>query len=706
MIGVQVLENCWYEIRKILPLSELYPLTSRYIFDQSESKRVTAIRINSEVNQLKWRFKREGIDDLQVNVSAIVGKNGSGKSTILELFYAFCLCISKEQFGIKTELVKLHKQSPSKWRYIEILSRTLHVEFFFEADGIVKSIQYNKEDGIKCFVFNQVRTPTPNINLEEFCYTIAINYSLHGLNEENSPWLTPMFHKNDGYQAPLVINPYREAGNIDVNSEYNLVNSRLLHNISVLGGSSEILNGQLLSSVEFSFDPRNLDTINYQEKSFDLDNTIRYYESTRNKSIYELFNRFATGLTNKYVSSENILEYNKLGLAGSQANIDSYREILAEGKQPRVYIEFWFIRYVIKKVFKTCLQYSWFRTKYIKPIQFDGGDIISIPEEHEDELVRTLLDDRSHTTLKLRQTINVWSKRYFAERAKWGTLTHQDKENEFSCHCKLTLHELNEAIGSFDNRVMTDLLLERIPGGILKPKIKVNRIDSIDYGIKSLSSGEQQLVFTIQTILYHLNNINSVFRAGSLERNNVLKYRYVLIVLDEIELYFHPEFQRTFINELIRQVLSLKIPHILSIHFLFSTHSPFILSDIHGCDVIRLENGKISKHPSEETFASNVHDMLANEFYLRDGFMGERAKGIIQDLIHYLTSNDKEQSTSGIVWSVDTSKALIKTVGESILRNRLERLWEKKFIESDKELIKKRIKELEVLLNNEKDKNR
>lgn len=53
-----------------------------------------------------------------------------------------------------------------------------------------------------------------------------------------------LFHKNDGYQTPLVITPYRKNGNIDSNTERTLSKERLM--ALLFHGSGFItLNGHL-----------------------------------------------------------------------------------------------------------------------------------------------------------------------------------------------------------------------------------------------------------------------------------------------------------------------------------------------------------------------------------------------------------------------------------------------------------------------------
>lgn len=73
--------------------------------------------------------------------------------------------------------------------------------------------------------------------LSQLFYTIGINYSLYAFNEEdyvsdmdeniNGNWLRGVFHKNDGYLAPLTLVPFRERGDISVKKENDLAQQRI-----------------------------------------------------------------------------------------------------------------------------------------------------------------------------------------------------------------------------------------------------------------------------------------------------------------------------------------------------------------------------------------------------------------------------------------------------------------------------------------------
>ena len=72
-----------------------------------------------------------------------------------------------------------------------------------------------------------------------------------------------------------------------------------------------------------------------------------------------------------------------------------------------------------------------------------------------------------------------------------------------------------------------------------------------------------------------------------------VSYGHINLVLDEVELYSHPEYQRTFVADLLDRLSWLQINYpIKSINILLVTHSPFILSDIPKSNILYLKEGK------------------------------------------------------------------------------------------------------------------
>lgn len=708
LIAIQVLDKCWSDVRKILPLNTLYQFNHSFNFSLDKNKKVATIRPKDATPLRLFDIPRKRTNDLSIDISAIVGKNGSGKSTILELFYAFCLCISKDEKDIKEELEELRKSGSSKWDSIKILFENLHVEIFFESDEGIQSIKYEVSAGSQAFTFNPNRNENPTFDLSHFCYCVALNHSIYGLNEINSPWLTPVFHKNDGYQAPLVINPYRAKGVIDINREYDLANARVIQNISFIEEAHpEIINDQKLWKVGFSFEPKNLNRL-YYGVEYDLSQTILYYEETSSSSIYDLFNKLASSIVHETLQPGQIAAFNSFRKNGTNRNIANYRKQSNKPERRSQFIEYCFVQYIIRKTFKICLHYSWFR-EYVETKEYGGKNVVSIKKGKERKLLEALTQNKSHITLKLRQTLILWKRRYFLDQVGWGEITNKDNPSYFACYCELDGSQIKQSIGIIESgkSIKEQFDMERIPGGILKPEILVTReaLPTSSSKIYALSSGEQQFLFTIHTILYHLKNLDSVFEADAVNANDIKKYRNVMIILDEVELYFHPEFQRTLVDQLLSQIPKIRLKNINNINILFSTHSPFILSDIPSNNLLRLKDGKPDNKDYRESFSSNIHELLTDNFFLENGFIGEYTKRQIENLVAYLKSERKQIG----FWNQDSAKAFISMVGDDIIRIRLEDMYIEKFdvpvisIREEQKLLENRLKQIQTLLSNDPD---
>lgn len=132
-------------------------------------------------------------------------------------------------------------------------------------------------------------------------------------------------------------------------------------------------------------------------------------------------------------------------------------------------------------------------------------------------------------------------------------------------------------------------------------------------------------------------NVNSVHNSNSGKK----KYHYINIIFDEIELYFHPEYQRKFVFELLDKIDKIRsyCKKIKGINILFCTHSPFILSDIPKQNVLFLGEGKIE---NKNTFAGNISMMLSSSFFMKESLIGEFAKNKIEQLLEKLNQQKEE----------------------------------------------------------------
>jgi predicted ATP-binding protein involved in virulence len=259
----------------------------------------------------------------------------------------------------------------------------------------------------------------------------------------------------------------------------------------------------------------------------------------------------------------------------------------------------------------------------------------------------------------------IWNSDFFQDLSisKWGVITKPDEKEYFAFYKKFSLVQLQEYFLKLENYANE---LEFVPGGIFKPKVLINREISTNNNdkLELLSSGELQFIFTIHTILYHIRNINSVYLS---KKNEKILYENINIIFDEIELCFHPDFQRIFIKKLIKNIEYLDIQRIKNINIIFSTHSPFILSDIPSSNILKLIEGKPQPFKeNEQTFGANIHDLLANDFFLSDT-MGEFANSKVNEIIIFYYKVCKADINSII--SLKEEFNLKKPIFEYIINN-------------------------------------
>jgi len=663
---------------------------------------------------------------LIINISAIVGKNGSGKSTILELFFLVAyLCdyknilaykkfkddnnivfepdFSFNQIISKNQTYLSNSATQREIRFFnglrEFLDERIYVEIFYQnnADIFKLTVDTNLKDApywFKIEKWDKERFVPETIETPLLFYSIALNYSIHSLNSiDMGIWLESIFHKNDGYQTPLVINPKRDEGSLDIENEKELQKSRLLVNTMdiLMSGKDEdpLFNSKVIRKVVFRY--------NYNKRQTEIS---------------------GSDLINLDIPLLN-MPYNNVNKE-SKYRIDSVQKIFT------------------LKEYKSC---SWIEKEAYGYIIYKAGRIIKnyptiFNENNFRKNLKKIEDYDSHITFKIKQAINFINfKNYIKSKCEETEpeLINDEYGKGFDGYAfkkdpKICIPILNE-----DNKLIENIYSEQ-------SQDIVNQINFLpppffDYDIhfseepndtfEKLSSGEKQQIYSIHTIMYHLRNISSVK-----DINGIKKYTNINIILDEIELYFHPEMQRQFIKKLLSSFEQLKkyiTNNIQSINVLLATHSPFILSDIPSQNILKLKDGNPQPYiENEQTFGANIHDLLANDFFLENGFMGEFAMDKINEIIdsmkitHILNEATKmgksfrKDSTKleyikkikGFeaikdlnIQSKDECKKVIDIVGEPMLYMSLMELYTETFNESKNDFIDEQIKKLKSLKN-------
>jgi len=498
------------------------------------------------------------IRPIDINITAIVGKNGTGKSTIIELL-----------------LMALNNITYS---------------FFYEKDKLMYSLQ-------------------------ELFYTVHTNYSIYSLNtrDYNGDWLNKLFHKNDHYQIPIVIEPYRKEGNMDINILNEISKQRLLS--SILEPNINIDNTKLLEEKYATH-------LNISLNSEKINKIIQFLCDGEKKDINEVLN---------YDKNKKIIEY-----------IKPINQEIKYAQEAKLYI-----CYKIKSIADT--YYPKDRDNF-----------------YTDNFINRLLEDKTHITFKLHQAINY---------LKYHTVKNIGE--------KLSIEDLSVNLQNIQEKNQLSII-ELIPPAFFKVDIIINNNITFD----TLSSGEKQKIYSISSIIYHLQNIESVHRSN---QSDIMKYNNVNLILDEIELYFHPDMQRTYIYDLLEAIKNKGgFNHINALNIIMVTHSPFILSDILESNILYLGKDK----EEEKTFGANIHTLLDNSFFMNDGLMGKFAKEKINEIIYFFNNKNK-------IYENDKNKLLkiINTIGEPFLKDKLLFMYNKKYPKTADEKILELEKQIESIKN-------
>lgn len=186
-----------------------------------------------------------------------------------------------------------------------------------------------------------------------------------------------------------------------------------------------------------------------------------------------------------------------------------------------------------------------------------------------------------------------------------------------------------------------------------------------------------------------------------------MAYNRVNVILEEIELYFHPEMQRNFLLYLLDGLRQMYMDGIKAVSFLIVTHSPFVLSDIPGTNIMTLKDG-VQQHLDLQSFGANIHDMLNTNFFMKDGCKGLFSewvvKRIIQVLNMYCEGNGSAEDCGESSWQQNYPKekllGLIMTIDEPIVQRVLLDKYDATF---GNKSLDKRIELLEAELKRLKD---
>ncbi|MBF1468387.1 AAA family ATPase [Prevotella pallens] len=612
-----------------------------------------------------------------INICALVGKNGSGKSSLLDMLYrivnnfGYLLFEGAIMPGAEVPIFLKGIYASVKFKYgdktFELKCEDKRMSLYSNEIESIWNDEYNRKN-IKCEeAGNNKGTYDTGINCDKediiniakkFFFTIVTNYSIQSLNyedyEEEGPWIQKLFHKNDGYSLPIVLNPYRHEYGIDTEIEAELTNSRL--SAIFLNSTEEkpFLDGYNLNRLEYRFAPFKYYRIIYaayrhwaiNEQKEDI-----YLDLENDYDIMSFVEeRFIEAYKTKGSYTNLILEgLDKLKLNLSQESPDSYKAACV---------------YIVYKVLSST-KYPDYAQYFQSLHRFEHCISCEVVDENVKKYIEKLFDDESHIANKLHQTVQ-FINNYDKIQKRYGVYLN---DPDFSFDFRNYL----DSGKSLDN--ISDIIKE-LPPPIYKVEIFLNRsrkkndkrsqMDEVLFS--KLSSGEKQFAYMMSTYIYHLINLESIHTATQTNSNgsNRVAYSMINMIFDEMELCFHPEYQRTFVNNLVSYIKRAGFNKVFSFNIILTTHSPFILSDIPACNILALKDGAPdNSFKDEQTFAANIYDILGNKFFM-ENFIGEFASKEIDGIISRLT-NEKVITEKGKT----IIKSRIGLIGDDIIRIKL-----------------------------------
>lgn len=251
---------------------------------------------------------------------------------------------------------------------------------------------------------------------------------------------------------------------------------------------------------------------------------------------------------------------------------------------------------------------------------------------------------------------------------------HKYKIREYSDGTKSRIVEIGYGEKNFDNRIEFEKLY------LDYEKLEKNALDLKYYGFRAIdefyynmSTGEANILKVMSYVKWLQMNSSQ----GTCQ-----------LVVDELEAGMHLEWSRSLINFLVNYINEINRIGGMNFQFIFTTHSPYMLSDIKPGNVIMLEKnqetGCSEGKVLQNTFAKNIQEIMKEN--LIDNIYGDFALAKIDSMIGILNGEEVQEGNE------EELLKEIHLISEPILRNKLLEMYDKKYNTSEFSIEKQLLK--------------
>ena len=242
---------------------------------------------------------------------------------------------------------------------------------------------------------------------------------------------------------------------------------------------------------------------------------------------------------------------------------------------------------------------------------------------------------------------------------------HKYKIKEYSDSMKSRIVELGYGEKNFDNRIEFERLY------LDYEELEKNALDLKYYGFRviddfyyNMSTGETNILKVMSYVKWLQMNPTQ----GTCQ-----------LVVDELESGMHLEWSRSLINFLVNYINEINKVGGMNFQLIFTTHSPYMLSDIKPGNVIMIEKNQETGYSEgkvlQNTFAKNIQEIMKEN--LIDNIYGDFALAKINSMIERLNGEEEQEGNE------EELLKEIHLISEPILRNKLLEMYDKKYNTSE-----------------------